>query len=49
MDAAKAAGAIGIFEEKYGDVVRMLRIEDSIELCGGTHARRTGTSASSRC
>jgi alanyl-tRNA synthetase len=42
MDAAKAAGAIGIFEEKYGDVVRMLRIGPSLELCGGTHARRTG-------
>ncbi len=42
MDDAKAAGAIGIFEEKYGDVVRMLRIGPSLELCGGTHAKRTG-------
>ncbi|MFW2390288.1 MAG: alanine--tRNA ligase [Polyangiales bacterium] len=42
MDAAKARGAIGIFEEKYGDVVRMLTIGPSLELCGGTHAERTG-------
>jgi alanyl-tRNA synthetase len=43
MDEAKARGAIGIFEEKYGAVVRMLTMTpDSIELCGGTHAERTG-------
>ena len=43
MADAKARGAIGIFEEKYGEVVRMLRMtDDSIELCGGTHAGRTG-------
>ena len=42
MDEAKAKGAIGIFEEKYGDVVRMLKIGPSLELCGGIHARRTG-------
>jgi alanyl-tRNA synthetase len=42
MNEAKKRGAIGIFEEKYGDVVRMLAIGPSLELCGGTHAYRTG-------
>jgi alanyl-tRNA synthetase len=40
---ARAKGAVAIFEEKYGDVVRVLTMtSDSIELCGGTHARSLG-------
>ena len=43
MDDAIAAGAIAFFEEKYGATVRMLQVgPDSTELCGGTHAHRTG-------